>query len=289
MNLRERALRHLPIYVRSAGGFGNRLFAISFAHGLQSKTGRKIRIDIKGASTFIENAVDDCPHLYKDRFGIGRKLLLLKLFLGKLGIRDNTRFYHVYSDSFEYVKIQELSSKIYISGFYQNAGYVMDLDLDWFLELEKLLDDTTVLPIENIEIVDSLAMHIRRGDLLTNGESRGVLDLAYFWRYSRDFKGPSIVMTDADGLELAEIRSKFPDSEVIGQELPVEGAYALMIRAEELVPSNSTLSWFASLHRLKRGKLPGKMPYPFFEFGPPSQDALGVEHLGSNRATFKQV
>jgi hypothetical protein len=95
-------------------------------------------------------------------------------------------------------------------------------------------------------------------------------------------------VTDADTNDLAEIQSQFPNSVVIGQEVSVELAYALMVQAHELVPSNSTLSWFASLHRYKRGKTPGKMPYPFFKFGPPSPGVLGVEYLGSNPALFKR-
>ena len=285
---REFIFSHVPIYVRSAGGFGNRLFAISFAHELQSKSGRQVKIDIEGASSFFQRTIDDCHHLAKDRYGIGRKLLLLSLALKKLGFRRQSQLFYVFDNSYDYVQVQKMRNSVYISGFYQNAKYVIGSDCDWVLELENGLGFKSSLVIEDIEVAECLVLHIRRGDLLASGEDRGVLDLAYFHSQLSVFQGPSIVLTDADINDLTEIRSQFPNSVVLGREFSVEHAYALMVQAHELVPSNSTLSWFASLHRYKRGKMPGKMPYPFFEFGPPSPEVLGVEYLGSNPALFKR-
>jgi hypothetical protein len=288
MRFREFFFSQAPIYVRSTGGFGNRLFAISFAHDLQSKSGRKVKIDIDGASPFLQKAIDDCHHLEKDRYGIGRKLLLLSLLLKKIGFHRRNQLFYVYDDSYDYVEIQKMHNSIYVSGFYQNAKYVIGSDSDWILELENALSVKSLPLSQDVEVANCLVLHIRRGDLLATGEDRGVLDLAYFRAHLSVFQGQSIVVTDADTNDLAEIQSQFPNSVVIGQEVSVELAYALMVQAHELVPSNSTLSWFASLHRYKRGKTPGKMPYPFFKFGPPSPGVLGVEYLGSNPALFKR-
>lgn len=286
--LGEYFFKQVPIYVRSTGGFGNRLFALTFAHYLQSKSGRRVAIDVKGAPQFIERMIEDCTHVRRDKFGIGQKLLFLNLILKKLGFNRLNRHTYVFGDSYNFVEIQTLTKMIYVSGFYQNAKYVIESDYEWFLELDNAM--SAIAPPRSVDttVSEVLAMHIRRGDLLASGETRGVLDLAYFRKYSSLFKGRSVILTDADGREFNEIQSYFPNATVIGNEVPVELAYLVMIRAQDLLPSNSTLSWFASLHRYRSGMTPGRIPYPFFESGPPTPEVLGVDYLGSNPATYRE-
>jgi hypothetical protein len=285
--LSEKLFMRIPIFIHSAGGFGNRLFAISYCHYLQSQLNRKVVLNLDGAPRLLQEFINSCEHIYRDKFRIGKVLLLGSLALRKIRIKVPSSTFFIFDDSYKFEDAKNHKYSIYISGFYQNAEYVLKNSSDWAGELMKVLNLASSSKIAELSLnVDYHAMHIRRGDLMEDSEQRGVLSLDYYSQKPQQHGSSVVILTDAIATEIERIKAKFPKAEIFGPELNVEDAYLIMINAKTFTAGNSTLSWFAALHRYLLGTAPGKLPLPFFEAGPPSAQELGGKLLGTEKSIF---
>lgn len=277
----------IPIFIHSAGGFGNRLFAISYCHYIHSQTNRKVFINLNDSSRVLHDYADACSHVHRDKFQIGKLLLLANLVMRKIGIKRLETTFFIFDDSYRFQDSSFNQFSIYISGYYQNAEYVLKNSSNWAEELVDALNRNCSTKIKDLKLkFDYHAMHIRRGDLLESSEQRGVLSLDYYSRDAQQHGINIVILTDATHLILEEIKARFPQAVVFGPELSVDVAYLIMLNARTFTPANSTLSWFAALHRYLLGTTPGKLPFPFFESGPPSEGELGGQFLGIEKSVF---
>jgi len=283
----EKLIMKMPIFIHSAGGFGNRLFAISYCHYLQSQLNRKVFLNLDGAPRFLLKYIDSCEHIDRDKFRIGKLLLLGGLALRKIRVKIPKSTFFIFDDSYRFEDAKYQTSSIYISGFYQNAEYVLKNSSDWAGELIEVLNADSSSKIAELRLnVDYHAMHIRRGDLMEVSEQRGVLSLDYYSQDSQQHGSSIVILTDASAVEIEKIKVNFPNAAILGPELNVDAAYLIMMNANTFTPGNSTLSWFAALHRYLLGTAPGKLPFPFFEAGPPSEQELGGNLLATKRSFF---
>jgi len=95
---------------------------------------------------------------------------------------------------------------------------------------------------------------------------------------------PVIICTDADVLD-PDFLLEFPNAEVLDKShLGVWPTLALMVKAEQFVGSNSTLSWWAAKLRIPLG-LPSVLPRPWFERIPQNPD-FEIEGVKFSNSVF---
>lgn len=282
--------------IYNQGGLGNQLFIWRAAHLLHLETSQDVEI------VCLRNESDSRPNeLYQ----------LTKLCTHPIHIREvnkysfRVRFAQKYPKIYRSVRrltfkrfqvgiaiepqaqLNQISMKYsdYL-GFFQNKmdGLWDELNLG-----QEILDNLEVVwkELDRSKSLETRAsfqvFHVRRGDYATGERKFGQLSARYF-RENMSSNLPVIICTDADVLD-PDFLVEFPDAEVLDKShLAVWPTLALMVKAEQFVGSNSTLSWWAAKLRTLLG-LPSVLPRPWFERIPQNPD-FEIEGVKFSKSVF---
>ncbi len=183
------------VITRIEGGLGNQLFQYAAARSLADRLNCELALDLRG---LVETG--DRPfqlNLYRIRATIATALDLdgLPHWRSTRSTRIQSRLSQVFPDvisfpvfwpaSFAFdVRFDEISRPAYLVGYWQTEKYFA-----W--NRERILQDITLLAplaasnatLNLIQACNSVALHIRRGDYVTNtsaAEYHGLCDLAYY-------------------------------------------------------------------------------------------------------------
>jgi len=250
------------IRIQSSGGLGNQLFIWNLAHYLENKYKCQIVIYFPRAGTDrnceIRVLRDFCKHRIEvrenDYFNNFLSLIdrlqsksdiLYKIVRVVFGIHKTD----LPSESFS----SDLKKPKIVRGYFQSPELVTECLYMYFDELHKFTTDLlNASTFKNVINDDSIVLHIRRGDFLSNAEKVGLLTLEYFNQQIESALRP-IIFTDADENDL-EISEFFKGSRIFGaKSVDTWTTFALMTSAKKLVTSNSTFSWWAGFLAANRG------------------------------------
>lgn len=215
------------------GGIGNQLFQIAAGFSYAKKHNKKLFIDIRNW-----NASQGAnPLTYKDN--------IFKNF--------NYNFFSVenatdFSESeFNYKEIPFYESNVVLHGYFQSLKY-FENDKDEFIDKLNIPNvNTSFLRSPNV------AFHIRRGDYLRFKDIHYVCDTKYFENQFKEFKGCQInVFTDSPNHVLKEFENQ--DFNLIQTSSELQD-FVLMSKHDNIVGSNSSFSWWASLLGVKGEKI----------------------------------
>ncbi len=262
------------LIARITGGIGNQLFQYAFVRSLSKKLNQKFKLDLswyrdynKFEKTNDPNAATKREYLL-DKFNIKENLLnpvYLSIsyrlnnspILNKIIEYPPLRYfsYSIVAESdFNINKIQGLHN-IYLTGFWQNSDLIEEFSgviKEEFALKNKLSEESKIL-LEKIESTNSVAVHIRRGDLLSRpvavAEQPSSSEQYYYNAINKikeKVENPEIFIF-SDDINWVKNNHKFDiPTTYIDNEGPDFEHFKLMCNCKHQIIANSTFSWWAA-------------------------------------------
>lgn len=242
-------------YAKPVGGIGNQLFIIAAGYAYSKKYDKDIVIDADGWATSQGNSCIS----YKDN--------IFKNF--EYGSAPPELVHHISENRFNYDELPFFNDSVTINGYFQSLKYFKDYKDD-FISLISLPDiDMPILENQNV------AFHIRRGDYLNYKNLHYVCDTDYFNNQFDNFKDYQVnVFTDSPEYVSEEFKTynfnliKSP-SDIID--------LTIMSNHDNIVCSNSSFSWWASLLGIPKKKI--IVPDKWFHNFQPHEDIYRPEFI----------
>jgi hypothetical protein len=218
------------VYAGLKGGLGNQIFQVANGYAYSKKYGKNLILD--DSKWFAGQGKS--PRIYKET--------IFKNFeYVDKGKKINVQEYN--EPKFDYVEIPNFDNDIKLVGYYQSLKY--------FEEIKDEFISKLWLPYYPF-FKDSVAVHIRRGDYLKY-KRYNICDTNYFRENIKKFQNKKIhIFTDSkeyvvkefccDNIEIIQTESELND-------------LASMSNYDNLIISNSTFSWWASLLGVKKEKI----------------------------------
>jgi hypothetical protein len=256
------------IIVKLMGGLGNQMFqyaagrCLAHLHKTELKldlsylnkdpqnkyTKREYKLDVFNLKAEFANENDIKPFLPLDRGKISntlmRKLPILysKVVANESGHKFMKEFY-------------SFPKHVYLNGFWQSEHYfepVEDVIRQEFTIKESLSKENSEL-CNKIVSYNSVSLHIRRGDYITNTESNsyhGVCSLEYYEEaisyLKKTFNDPAIFVF-SDDIEWAKVNLKTDvNVNFVEQNNPGHIDMHLMALCKHNIIANSSFSWWAA-------------------------------------------
>jgi len=271
------------LIARITGGIGNQLFQYSFARSLSIKLSQKFKLDLswyrnyhKYEETENPNAATKREYLL-DKFNITENLLnpiYLSVsyrlnnnsFLNRLKkypLLNHFTYITITESEFDINTIQNLKN-VYLSGFWQKNDLFEEysnLVRKEFTLKNKLSIENEIF-LKNILQSNSVAIHIRRGDLLSRpaavAEQPYSTDKYYFDSIDimkEKVKYPELFVF-SDDIEWVNDNFKFNlPTTFINNDGPDYEHFNLMCNCKHQIIANSTFSWWAAWINNYQGKI----------------------------------
>lgn len=284
------------------GGLGNQLFQFFFLHKIFKQTGKRVGIYFprpKDAARefMLEPLCQNCEHVSTLSLDRSKWVDFISKFLDFSKFRIPILYRFVisrfnYSEMNAYAYEESISPHITYSGYFQNWRYVSEVISEVETELNPVLESEWKAISHQFQTSKYAVIHFRRGDLLKYSETMGVLDTAYFARALEtatshlECEIRLLVLTDDRFAAIQE----FPDliDDIYGPtDLSEWQALSLMSKAEFVITSNSTFSWWGGLFASRNG---GKVYIPepwFLQWNPTPGDAFLYPGFKAVNSSFK--
>jgi hypothetical protein len=247
------------IVVEFCGGFGNQIFQYAIGISLANRLGTKVLFDM---SWFEKN---NTRILGLDKFSINVDIIpswLLRLRSSDLTLKIDHAFgTHAHLTVFKdpiwtKLPISTIRHSSHLKGFWVFNSYFEDVMPQLRTEFklkEKYHTPTYTDLLAAIEVKNSVAVHIRRGDYLTPSAQKmfGLLDASYYVRalnhINKHVTDPVLVVF-SDDMEWVKQMNIFPrDTIFASDELGADYLeFAIMRHCKHVVTANSTFSWWAA-------------------------------------------
>lgn len=267
------------IIVRLIGGLGNQLFQYAVARHLAEIHKTELKIDISGFETYKLHKYSLLPFNIQENFASPEEVAALKWHKQGIAeyvvrrvlrrtpkpaltyIREKKKF-HFDPD------ILKLPDGIYLEGSWQSEKYFVDIAgiirREFTVNMSPKGRDKKLS--EEMKLCDSISLHIRRGDYVTNpGTNRihGTCDLDYYRccveRLASKVKHPHFfIFSDDPGWVRDNLKLPYPITFVDHNKADKNYEdLRLISKCKHHIIANSTFSWWGAW----LGAHPGKMVY----------------------------
>lgn len=252
------------IIVKLIGGLGNQMFQYATARRLAIMHNTSLMLDISEFETYKLRRYALNHFNIKAEIATPKQLKLCKPNnkLNKL----RQMFIKSYSSSFNYIKekhfnfdhkILELPDKIYMDGYWQSEKYFKDIkDIirnEFTVKYE--LNEKNKEPADYICNCESVSLHVRRGDYVTNPKTNavhGTCDLDYYHKcialLMNKVKQPHFfIFSDDPEWVIANLHIDYPTTFITHNE--PEKDYEdirLMSMCKHNIIANSSFSWWGA-------------------------------------------
>ncbi|MEI6843444.1 MAG: alpha-1,2-fucosyltransferase [bacterium] len=248
------------IILRLKGGIGNQMFQYSFGRTLALKYKTPLILDLswytRADRKYALNTLNIKYNLkITNRFVMRAIKMILKP--------------KIFDDTNSVKDIAENAKKIIVvDGYWEKSKYFQDEKINEILKKElspKKTSDKFSRYVQEIDINNSIAVHVRRGDLLRDTDTWYVLSEKYFLNgiqtivEKAQIKSPKIVIFSEDiewckemlagTIQRSDV-TVFNDAEISDFEQML-----LMSKYKYLVISNSTYSWWSAFINKNYGKI----------------------------------
>ena len=255
------------VAVEVIGGLGNQMFQYAFGLATARRLAAELVLDLRGFDRYEVHAYGLDAFRWKGRAlrGVktGSRLTRFmqrptRTFVDQLQVKTETGF------SFDPV-VERWSAPLRARGYWQAPAYfnAVEAELRESFELRKAPGRAVMTMADRISATESICLHVRRGDYVSNPEANavhGTMGLAYYesaLEVARSgVKDPTIyVFSDDLDWAMREIRLDAPMVAVncAGPGAPHEDLW-LMSRCKSHIIANSTFSWWGAW----LGKNPGQ-------------------------------
>ena len=249
------------IYVRIRGGLGNQLFQYSAARSLADRLNVNLGLDTReynagspfemGLKHFNIRAEFNPKGLIKHRKN-GFSKYILDIALG-----NHKNVYKENNLSFNNL-FHSLPNKTYLKGYWQSEKYFENNQKNIFKDLQLIAPQSkkNIKTLENISKTNSVSLHIRRGDYVTNSAynmKHGTCSLDYY-KKSVDYLSKSLnknftIFAFSDDPEWVFKNLKLPiDIQFIDHNSSKKNYedLRLMSQCNHNIIANSSFSWWGA-------------------------------------------
>lgn len=254
------------IIVKICGGLGNQLFQYGFGKYLSRLLNTKVKFDVQTTrnnknftSRDLEPAIFNSITELASKDEIREMKLFTKGFFERLERKIieklpfmNNAFYVEKPFSKE-SKIQYFKDNCYYDGYWQSFKYLDNIDRAFIKEdaIKSNLDAQNAALLKDILIGQSIGLHIRRGDYLSNKKNASIFEvcsLNYYQRavqYFTEMMPESVYYIFSDDIMWAKKNLTGNQFIHVENKKPLVDLY-LMSKCKHNIISNSTFSWWAS-------------------------------------------
>lgn len=192
-----RAPEHVVV-ARLIGGLGNQLFQYAAARRIALKNGLSIKLDVLGFAAYKRRPYALAPFRIVQQFATPEEIQRLKRSrLGLLVQRvwPHAEVTHVQERHFHLdPRAREVRSGVYMAGYWQSEKYFHDvadvIRAEFTVDAPPNAENARILRL--IQGCNSVAVHVRRGDYITNPRARllhGGCTLEYYGRALSEILG----------------------------------------------------------------------------------------------------
>jgi hypothetical protein len=240
------------------GGLGNRLFQYAVARHLAIKNNTGVRFNIQycaGRHNFFDRKVVRQLSLFNIK-PIVYTANIYNRIGRRLGIYRSSyedRIYKVKDWGF-FPEVLELKDGAHLDGYFQSEKYFHDVEqiIRNDLRFKKdFLDEEGVIYRKQIAEVNSVSLHIRRGDYLKS-KLLNVCDMKYYIKsieYMRERLETPYFYVFSDDIEWCSRNLSMPDCRFVNIEASRNNPvidFQLMSLCRHNIISNSSFSWWAA-------------------------------------------
>ena len=247
------------VIVKLKGGIGNQLFQYAFASGLANKTACKIILD----SSFFQAQSKRTLDLYKyqtfqfknpNSLGLRLQVWLSKVLLRMPNIFGKTKL--IIEDEVvlpaDIFKLSYSGITIF-DGYWQDERYFKFIRDQLLTEIRPLsLSDLSKNLLKALSLPQTVAIHIRRGDYVTDSNANmthGTCSLAYYHAAielaKSKFKSPIFYIFSDDIPWCRRHFSNILNINFVSSDVPDHEALYLMSKCGANIIANSSFSWWA--------------------------------------------
>jgi hypothetical protein len=215
-------------YVALAGGLGNQLFQVAAGYAYSRKYDKNLVLDISKWSAHQGR----CPDQYRNN-------LFHNFKYSTYHTRDAIP---IHEKRFNYDPLPFQHGSVCLHGYFQSLKY-----------FEEYKDDfINLLNLPDVSVDGDVAVHIRRGDYLQFANIHLVCGTDYFTYNISKFPDSKInIFTDS----LEQVREEFGDGLRIVHSDSELKDLTIMSQHDNIICSNSSFSWWASLLGKKKNKI----------------------------------
>lgn len=256
------------IIVKLSGGLGNQMFQYAMGRVLSIRNSTGLKLDLSGYKYCKEREYKLFHFNIKEDFATRKEILYFKprhrQVIDYTVCKIKKTFYPwhmqkvIKENTFSYnTDILKVKGNAYLDGYWQSEKYFKDISeiirKDFTLKNEP--DETNLTFLEKIEAVNSVSLHIRRGDYLSNPENskiHGLLDMDYYTQ-SLKLIAERIANTEifvfSDDMEWAKDNLKISSPCYFAGHNGVHKDYEdlrLMSSCKNHIIANSSFSWWGA-------------------------------------------
>lgn len=251
------------IIVNLKGGIGNQLFQYALGRHLALKNNTELKLDISGLDK--ANKVGDIYRPFDlDSFSIkatianNDEVSKLKYPYGLLSKAWRWFSFKILKEKnlvFD-PKVLKWSDNLYLDGYWQSPKYFDDIRETLLSELvfNRTLSASAQDYLKKIEINNSIALHVRRGDYIKNPtvlKEFGICSNDYYTKavkYISENVTHPIFFVFSDDIEWAKENIQLPDSTtyVKGKDMTAVEDLVLMSKCQHNIIANSSFSWWSA-------------------------------------------
>ncbi|WNR43509.1 alpha-1,2-fucosyltransferase [Paenibacillus roseipurpureus] len=266
------------IVIKLQGGLGNQMFQYAFGRAIQNKLGGELILDTsdykfdKLRKLSLDNFVLNEELKYNNRGSFNilydqRTNYLIKIFVkfapNILFSVLSTFGIYIWDDAvFKDFTVSSSNKNIYLHGYWQSERYFKEISSMILKELQV----KTSVKVDNLDIynliasTESVCVHIRRGDFLSNSNSLKVCEQEYFLKgmdliASRVENPVFIIFSD----DISDVKRNFDfkgyNINFVEKNNQDYEELQLMYSCKHFIISNSTFSWWAQYLSQNRNKI----------------------------------
>lgn len=257
------------IIVRLIGGLGNQMFQYAAARRLSTLHQTTLKLDISAFQHYTWRAYSLTPFCIQDVFATPEEIAAVKgtsqKGLARIAFRLSQKlkpyyrrsiFSELHPGTFD-LNIMKTPSHVYLDGYWQSEKYFVDIEdvirREFTIKVEQ--DPQSREIAEKIANTQSVSIHVRRGDYVSNPKIRrvhGVCGLNYYKQCAkliaeRIAHPHFFVFSDDPGWVIENLRLDYPTTFVTHNDATRNYEdLRLMSQCKHHITANSSFSWWGA-------------------------------------------
>ena len=255
------------IIIHIIGGLGNQMFQYAFAYALSKKRQTDLKLDITGFNHYDLRSYRLHAYTIKETFASKREIntgkylsentvqYLIRILKRKR--RETATTYYEEKHFHVTNTILDMTDAVYFAGYWQSEKYFVEYraELLNIFRLKNPLLETSQTFLHSIHATNSVSVHIRRGDYVTDpttNDFHGTCDLNYYQNaveYVKNCVENPHYFIFSDDLDWAKDHLHFFDQKTFIEyeydAIDYEEMY-LMSQCKHNIIANSSFSWWGA-------------------------------------------
>lgn len=260
------------LIVRIQGGLGNQMFQYAIYRTLM-ENGKDVKMDITGFLNYGLHNGYELPNLFsiKEVIANQKEIELLSdfkrdiLHIARRKLLGRKKKHYVQND-FKFINEVFGLDNVYLDGYWQSEKYFIDIQhiIRQEFMFKNMLDITNQEIVERINNTNSVSIHIRRGDYVSNPDAfkvhGGITTLDYYMRAINIIKeniDNPVFFVFSDDMEWAKANLSLDNSYFIDWNTGVNSYkdMQLMSYCKHNIIANSSFSWWGAWLNRNKSKL----------------------------------